>query len=250
MRLVISHSSVDADLVKVLVELVRLSLSLPAEEIRGTSVDGSRLPGGADAPARLRKEIAEAPAFVFLLTPASRASAYVLMEVGARWGTSKRILPLVARGIEPSEVPGPISHLTALDASKTGGVHQLVTDLAEELQISASGLASYEEALHKVVKLASDPSPGTDEARADHKSDGNLMSDEDRILMALVNTHGGSGNRMTLDALAVATQVPGVKARIIVPKLVDRKLLHKDDRSDTYGITDAGTTSLADRDLV
>ena len=56
-QLFISHSSADVDVAAALIDLLRSALNLPATAIRCTSVDGYRLPGGADTNAQLRREV-------------------------------------------------------------------------------------------------------------------------------------------------------------------------------------------------
>jgi hypothetical protein len=46
-KIFISHSSKDVLLVKALIDLIRSALSIPASDIRCTSVPGYKLPGGA-----------------------------------------------------------------------------------------------------------------------------------------------------------------------------------------------------------
>ncbi|WP_041555413.1 toll/interleukin-1 receptor domain-containing protein [Nostoc sp. PCC 7524] len=56
-KIFISHSSIDKELVSKLVELFRASLNIPSREIRCTSLDGYRLPGGANFNDQLRQEV-------------------------------------------------------------------------------------------------------------------------------------------------------------------------------------------------
>lgn len=91
----ISHSARDAGAAEALIRLLRAALALPASAIRCTSVDGYRLPGGADTNSRLRQEVIEAIALLGIISTTSLRSLYVLFELGARWGTAK---PFVPRG--------------------------------------------------------------------------------------------------------------------------------------------------------
>src|SRR5262249_15975316 len=74
----VSHSSADREVAAALIDLLRDALALPPEQIRCTSVDGYRLPSGANTNEQLRAEIHETEIFVALLTEASIGSTYVL----------------------------------------------------------------------------------------------------------------------------------------------------------------------------
>lgn len=154
MELFISHSSQDADLAAALVGLLRSALSIPADEVRCTSVDGYRLPGGAETGNQLREEIFGAQALIGLLSPASLASSFVLFELGARWGARKHLLPLLARGVVPSAIPGPIADLNALNATNTSQVHQLVSDIGSQLGRKPAAPAVYEGSVAELALLA------------------------------------------------------------------------------------------------
>ena len=63
----ISHSSQDMALAERVVDLLRSALNLRADGIRCTSVEGYRLPVGADSDEQLREELLGARAFVGIL---------------------------------------------------------------------------------------------------------------------------------------------------------------------------------------
>src|SRR5688500_1138362 len=113
----LSHSSRDSELAKALVELFRAAFSLPAKRIRCTSVSGYKLPAGADTDEQLRKETVEARVLLGLITELSVDSAYVLFELGARWGAKKFLAPLLGAGRGPEILGGPLSGLNALSCT-------------------------------------------------------------------------------------------------------------------------------------
>ena len=149
----ISHSSDDADLAMALIEVLRGALMIPANKIRCTSVDGYRLPGGADSDDSIRQEVRSALSFIGLITPASWASAYVLFELGARWGAHLPLVPLLA-GISPRKLAGPLVGLNALDCTVEAQADQLIEDIGKTLQRGHQPVSSYRSKMANLVSLA------------------------------------------------------------------------------------------------
>ena len=152
-RLFISHSSGDTELATRLVNLLQSALRLPATSIRCTSVDGYRLPGGADTDEQLRREVHEAEAFIGIISDRSLRSLYVLFELGARWGARRHLVPLLAPGLSPSILGGPLAGLNALRADNLSQMHQLVAELGAHLSISPEGAAGYQQHLDAILQL-------------------------------------------------------------------------------------------------
>jgi hypothetical protein len=133
LKLFVSHSSRDVGIVTLLVDLLRSALKLSATEIRCTSIDGYRLPGGADTLNQLRREVHDAQAFVGVISTASIESMYVMFELGARWGAGKHLLPVLAPGTSPHILSGPLAGINALVCDNRAQLHQLVDDLARQI---------------------------------------------------------------------------------------------------------------------
>ncbi len=81
-KLFISHSSTDKELAEKLTELVKNALRLSSDEIRCTTIDGFRLPGGAKTNEQIKCEVRESIAFIGLISTAAADSMYVLFELG------------------------------------------------------------------------------------------------------------------------------------------------------------------------
>ena len=113
LKIFVSHSSNDAALAAALIDLLRSALGIKAAQIRCSSVDGYRLPAGVNTEQQLRDEIKGSQVMLGLITPNSQTSQYVMFELGARWGASLPLIPLLA-GVEPKDLGQPLSLLNNL----------------------------------------------------------------------------------------------------------------------------------------
>ena len=173
-KVFISHSSVDSELAGHLAELFRSALSLSAKDIRCTSVDGYRLPAGANTDEQLRREVLEAQVLAGILSHASFESAYVLFELGARWGKNEYLIPVLAPGETPSILKGPISNLNALMSTNQAQMHQLVSDVAGELGIRPERT----EVFHNLVEGITSLRPVRKGVRNRAEADGNQAENQ------------------------------------------------------------------------
>lgn len=155
----ISHSSDDVALARALAELIRVTFRVKTAQIRCTTVDGYRLPAGADTDQQLRQEIVEARVFIGVLTHSSARSDYVLFELGARWGADKYLMPVVGAGYRPSALPGPIRGRHALDLAKRTQVLDLLRAVERQLRRPREQESAIESAVDAVVAAASAPGP-------------------------------------------------------------------------------------------
>ena len=152
-QIFISHSSLDKELAAALVQLLRSSLNVSAERVRCTSVDGYRLPPGANVDQHLRSEVFDAQVFIALLTPDSLTSTYVLFELGARWGSGKNYIPLLALGAEVADMHGPMASLNALHCDETG-LFELVNNVGEFLGTPQEAAHVYRNDVARAVDTA------------------------------------------------------------------------------------------------
>ncbi len=164
-RIFISHSSEDKELAAAVVGLLQSALALPAASIRCTSVDGYGLPAGADTTYQIRQEVLSAPVLVGLISSNSLRSAYVLFELGARWGRGKPLIPVLSAEISPGQLKGPLSGLNALSATNRAHLQQLVADLGRLLDIVPQLPATYAQQIEVVLSAPSAEQAPVDLAR-------------------------------------------------------------------------------------
>jgi TIR domain len=151
--LFISHSSKDEPVVRALVDLFRAALPLAPDKIRCSTLEGYRLPGGADIDTHLKHEVPSATVFVGLISPHSLRSEYVSFEFGARWGAGKTIIPLLAPGVAPTFLEGPLARLAALSCESGSQLHQLVSEVGSALGVTPYGPHAYEREVERIRLL-------------------------------------------------------------------------------------------------
>jgi hypothetical protein len=197
--LFVSHSSVDADLVAPLVDLIQNALGLHPDRIRATSVEGYRLPAGIPFEEALRRETHDARAFVAIISPASLSSTYVVFEIGSRWGAKRHLVPLLTPEVNASNLQGPLANLNALRIDSPAQMQQLIDDLAVELKVKARLRHQYDrqfgqfmdaakrrpQSLPPKNKAALPESDGTEDSDVDYAS----LIEEFDILMDLPAEH-------------------------------------------------------------
>ena len=162
-RLFISHSSRDVDFVQALIDLIRASLNLDVSKIRCTSIDGYRLPGGANTNEQLKKEVHNAEAFIGVISAESIKSIYVVFELGARWGANRSLIPLIAPGANTDVLGGPLSGINALDSTNRSQLSQLLDDLSRELSLPQQPASSFQRHIDAIINLPPQISSSTAE---------------------------------------------------------------------------------------
>ena len=183
MRIFVSHSSTDSALAASLVTLLTSALPLEHDDVLCTSVDGHRLPAGVDINQQLKREVEGADLLIGLLTPHALSSMYVAFELGARWGNGRDMIPVLAGGIRPSNIDGPLAAINCLDGTNESQIHQLLEESARTLSLTIKPASTYAVALvdfrdrASVAEAASSPA-------VDATIDIGLPADAQRLLVA------------------------------------------------------------------
>jgi TIR domain-containing protein len=127
----ISHSSRDEALASALINVFEAALN--PVNIRCSSVAGYRFKVGGDFPEQMRAEVDQSKVFVALLTPASVRSPEVLFEIGARWGTKNKFLPLLAGGAKADLLKGLLRVFQAVECENYDDLKNVVAEAASTL---------------------------------------------------------------------------------------------------------------------
>lgn len=193
MKVFISHSSADKAVAEAFAHLLRAAINLSAKDIRCTSVEGFKLPAGADANEQLRNEVFGSELFIALLSPVSLQSIYVMFELGARWGAKGPLAPILIRGTQPGDLKAPLSGIHAIDGTSDSDMHQLLADISSKLSVSAEGPAVYGKALRDFIAASQQQREQVilqNEQREPPAEVGNLDEIKEKILQVLVENDG------------------------------------------------------------
>jgi len=140
-RVFISHSERDVELVEPLKLWLELGLDLKKSEIRCTSVDNID-PGGVAVEA-LREDLKSAEAVIGLLTMNSIRSNWVQLEMGAGW-LQDILQPIRGPGVEMKDVPSPLSQFTMVSYCEKNAMQKLLEGLSGILGTSVNNAADDE----------------------------------------------------------------------------------------------------------
>jgi hypothetical protein len=248
-RLFICHSAADQDLVEKLLELIRSALELPAVQIRCTSIEGHRLPVGAKTDERLRQEVHEADAFVGIISTNSLQSLYVAFELGARWGAGKSLFPVLAPGTDASILEGPLAGLNALSAANRQQLHQLISDLANTLDVKSEKPEVYGRYVEAVLNLPEQAVLITNNPEK-VPVDISLPPECTKILQIIAEE--GDFN-LTSTQISADTGENITRTQYYLDQLLERKFIHN-TRSlyepTKYGLLTAGRAYLVENELI
>lgn len=146
----ISHSHRDEKIAKRLIALLKSAMPIDPRRILCSSVPGHELSGGVPIDTQLRNEILNAPVFIALLTRGCLKSAYVLFELGARWGfgvhseTDFKLIPLLAAGMKVNELRDiPLGRIKVHSCDKETDLQQLVDEICLELDLTVRNPNDY-----------------------------------------------------------------------------------------------------------
>jgi hypothetical protein len=150
-RLFISHSERDRDIVLPLKDWLESGLGLQSEEVRCTSA--TNIDAGGFAVETLRKDIESAKAVVGLITSNSLPSHWVSLEMGAAW-LQERLIPIRGPGLAMKDVPLPLSQFTMVDYCNKEAMRELLDNLSK--RIGASVLPGTDDEFDRMAQSASD----------------------------------------------------------------------------------------------
>jgi DNA-binding MarR family transcriptional regulator len=254
-RLFISHSSKDSLFVQAVIDLLRAALNLGSSQIRCTSIDGYRLPGGANTNEQLKQEVHQADAFIGVISSESIKSIYVVFELGARWGANRLLIPLIPPGTNTDILGGPLAGINALSSNRAQ-LHQLISDLSHELGLTPEPPASYERHIDIIINLKGTSLKETS-TNGDQTPEKIGKNQDETVILVIwkmddseYDEHGYS-----LEAIAQRSNISIPKCQLILNLLIKKEYIELKRwmggiSGDRYLLKDAGRSYLVQNGLV
>jgi len=254
-RLFISHSSKDSLFVQALIDLLRAALNLGATKIRCTSIDGYRLPGGANTNEQLKHEVHEADAFIGVISTKSIKSVYVVFELGARWGANRPLIPLIAPGTSTDILKGPLTGINALSSNRSQ-LHQLLYDLSQQLNLKLEPSASFDRLIENILQLKkTTPLKNSSDGNRPHESTPENENDTVKLVIWKLDASDYDKHGYSIEKIADNSNIPIPKCQLIVNSLIKKDYIERKKwmgtvNGDRYLLKDAGREYLLQKGLV
>ena len=124
MKVFISHSSEDKELVMLFVNLLTQGFHIDNNEIFCTSMDNS-LRIGEDFIKSIKEELHDSEIVIFIITPNYIASKFCIMEMGAAWAFKNNIVPIIVPPLD----------FSVLNDTPMKSIQALILNDGEELLI-------------------------------------------------------------------------------------------------------------------
>ena len=127
----VSHREAEREVAEHLVEFILAALDIKNDDLRCTSVEGFQLPFGFSIAEKLKADLNRADVVFAIITPMSLKSQWVLFELGASWALGKLVVPVLAPGLKPSDLPGPLAQYPAVNVSNNDAAARMYDSISQ-----------------------------------------------------------------------------------------------------------------------
>lgn len=140
-KIFVSHSSMNKEIAKCFVDFLQMGMGIAREEIFCTSYPNA-LPTGEEFIKKIKEELEDCEAVIFLVTDQYLKSQFCLAELGAAWGLGKKIYPLLLVDIEKIEKT-PLKGLQVLFLDHENDISRVYDEFCSRRIISKPCTAEY-----------------------------------------------------------------------------------------------------------
>jgi hypothetical protein len=122
MKLVfVSHATADSELVEQFVDIILKNCGLAEADIFVSSIPGMDIPTGSDLLAAVRAQVSDSTLVIAVISRTYPTRPVCVAELGAAWGVTGKLLPVLVPGIDRDQLDGVLTGLKAdyLNEEKT-----------------------------------------------------------------------------------------------------------------------------------
>jgi hypothetical protein len=149
-KIFISHSSLDADIVGKLIELIE-AMGLPSDKIFCTSFEGYNIGLGEDFLQTIRDVLSKEVLVIFVLSKNFYESPISLCEMGATWVKTKEHIPVLVPPFEYKEIKGVIPYTQGMKVNEKGKLNSLKEKIESFFSLNAQNFSIWERKRDKIL---------------------------------------------------------------------------------------------------
>lgn len=155
MKIFVSHSEKNVDIATALVNYLLSGLIIDDKDIRASSVAGHGFKFG-DLKNNIKNDLDEAPILIALVTKESLESYWVMMELGAAWILSKKMIPILASDIRHNDLHEIIKanhYIEISNDNASAKLSEMIAELSSDLRIEQKNGGKRQACLEKFINL-------------------------------------------------------------------------------------------------
>jgi len=153
-KIFISHSSVDVELVREFVHLLKHGMGIPDKYIFCSSTDGTDIPIGSNFIEYIKSELDDLSILLALVTSNYYESSFCMYELGASWMKCAIQIPILFPPLEYGNLKDFLSNIMAVKADEWKKLNKLKERLKEfsEIEVNDSSWEEYRTAFISKIK--------------------------------------------------------------------------------------------------
>lgn len=151
-KIFISHSSKDADIIKKLIFVLQNSISgLSDKNIRCTSVNGYKFKSGTEIYQMIKEETNSCELVISAFSENALQSSMVQFETGIAWFLNKAIPIIIEEDLSIEELPKPFQNKQTKYTNKKNDLLDLIDDISEKLNLEKNSSSKISDLVNEFI---------------------------------------------------------------------------------------------------
>jgi hypothetical protein len=152
----VSHATVDSELVEQFVDIILKSCGLTETDIFVSSIPGMDIPAGGDLLAAVRAEVSDTTLVIAVITPTYPTRPVCVAELGAAWGVSGKLLPVLVPGVDRDRLDGVLTGMKVDYLNQEKALDHIAERIETETGLRPVSPASWTRAKQKWLRAIDD----------------------------------------------------------------------------------------------